>query len=920
MKWAHRAVIGAAVLLGIITAASSASPAPPPLLARSHSVEPGGAQLMAFGGRSFAQLHGTAAKLDAALADLSRHAGLARPGRLLAELHAMSPAARFTRSGATPMVAVDAVTRGDPQRLAAALVALGLKHPAIYRNDVGGWLPVSAIAAAAARTEVLSLRAAMPHTRGVIATQGDFAIGSQALRTTYPALTGAGVTVGVLSDSFDCYGVYAADAGQNGDPPVSGANGWAFNGFTADAASDEASGALPPAANINVLEEPGGAPGAGGAGNCLNYGAPLELPYTDEGRAMMQIVHAVAPDASLAFYTADDSEADFANGITALAAAGAKVEADDVGYFDEPFFQDGLAAQAIDTVEAQGVAYFSAAGNDSDLAYDNNSPSFTTTKSTLADGDSENLLIYGTSGGANVISLPVNVPELSPGEFLAIVLEWNQPYVTGAPGSPGASSEMDLCVTGANASTTVVNLDGNPTTCTGPNQTGSDPVQILIVGNSAAATSNTSAQTIDLIVGLYGGTTPTMIKLVVEDGGAGSTIDATYATNSATLQGHPSATGAAAVGAAAFYSTPSCGTSPALLEPYSALGGAPILFNTSGTAIAAETRQKPDFVGPDGVNNTFLGFQINSNTAPFVDNSTVPQCADEASYPNFFGTSAATPHAAGVAALMLQANPSVTPAQIYTNLRSSALAMGTVPNPGGGVYNFNAGYGFIQAEAATALLPGGPPVVTVTPSTVALGRSSTLAWYAVNDSACAASGSWIGAQAVNGTETLKPTATGSSTYTLSCTTPSGTQTGSATLTVVPALSITTTSLTSGQVGAGYSATLAATGGVSPYTWSVTGGTLPAGLTLSSSGAISGTPTAAVSGSSVTFQIADSESPPATQTVTLSMTIAAAPSSGHGGGGGLGGATLLALAGFVLARLLRVAPALLLRRVRSRDRR
>jgi hypothetical protein len=912
MTAAYRVALGAAVLLGIITAASSASPAPPPLLARARSAEPGGAQLMAFGGRSFAQLHGTAAKLDAALADLSRHASLARPGRLLADLHAMSPAARFTQSGTTPMVAVDAVTRGDPQRLAAALIALGLKHAAIYRNDVGGWLPVSAIPAAAARTEVLSLRAAMPHTRGVIATQGDFAIGSQALRTTYPALTGAGVTVGVLSDSFDCYGVYAADAGQAGDPPVSGLNGWAFNGFTADAASDEASGALPAAAKINVLEEPGGTAGAGGAGDCLNYGAPLELPYTDEGRAIMQIVHAVAPGANLAFYTADDSEADFANGITALAAAGAKVEADDVGYFDEPFFQDGLVAQAIDTVESQGVAYFSAAGNDSNLAYDNNSPGFTTTKSTLADDTQENLLIYGTSGGTNVTSLPVKVPELAPGEFLAIVLEWNQPYVTGAPGSPGASSEMDLCVTGANASTTVVDLDGNPQTCTGENATGTDPVQVLILGNSAAATSNTAAQTIDLIVGLYGGTTPTMIKLVVEDGGAGSTIDATYATNSATLQGHPSATGAAALGAAAFFLTPNCGASPAQLEIYSSLGGAPILFNTSGQAITAETRQKPDFVGPDGVNNTFLGFLLGTGN----DTSTVAQCANNASYPNFFGTSAATPHAAGVAALMLQANPSVTPAQIYTNLRSSALAMGTVPNPPT-TYNYSAGYGFIQAQAATALLPGGPPVVAVAPSTVALGRSSTLAWYAVNDSACSASGSWSGAQAVNGTETLKPTATGSTTYTLSCTTPSGTQTGSATLTVVPALSISTTSLASGQVGTAYSATLAATGGVSPYTWSVTGGSLPAGLTLSSSGAISGTPTASASASSVTFQVADSESPAATQTVTLSMTIAAAPSSGHGGG--LGGSMLLALAGFVLARLFRAGPALAPRRARDRPR-
>ena len=76
---------------------------------------------------------------------------------------------------------------------------------------------------------------------------------------------------------------------------------------------------------------------------------------------MLQIVHDVAPDTALAFYTADSSEADFAAGIGKLATAGAKVEVDDTGYFDEPFFQDGIVAQAIDAVESQGVAYFSAA-------------------------------------------------------------------------------------------------------------------------------------------------------------------------------------------------------------------------------------------------------------------------------------------------------------------------------------------------------------------------------------------------------------------------------------------------------------------------------------------------------------------------------------------------------------------------------
>ena len=57
-------------------------------------------------------------------------------------------------------------------------------------------------------------------------------------------------------------------------------------------------------------------------------------------------------------------QANFARGILALHAAGAKVIVDDVIYLAEPMFQDGIVAQAVDQVAARGTAYFSAAGND----------------------------------------------------------------------------------------------------------------------------------------------------------------------------------------------------------------------------------------------------------------------------------------------------------------------------------------------------------------------------------------------------------------------------------------------------------------------------------------------------------------------------------------------------------------------------
>jgi len=130
----------------------------------------------------------------------------------------------------------------------------------------------------------------------------------------------------------------------------------------------------------------------------------------------------------------------------------------------------------------------------------------------------------------------------------------------------------------------------------------------------------------------------------------------------------------------------------------------------SGNRLAAPIiRQKPDFVGPDGGNDTFLGFTLTSSQVA----TTIAGCQDNLHYPNFFGTSAAAPHAASIAALMQESNARVTPTQIYGALRSSALPMsGTTPN-------FNSGYGFIQADASLPLIPPGAPALALSATTVA---------------------------------------------------------------------------------------------------------------------------------------------------------------------------------------------------------
>jgi hypothetical protein len=103
--------------------------------------------------------------------------------------------------------------------------------------------------------------------------------------------------------------------------------------------------------------------------------------------------------------------------------------------------------------------------------------------------------------------------------------------------------------------------------------------------------------------------------------------------------------------------------------------------------------------------------------------------------------------------------------------------------------------------------------------------------------------------------------------------PPNTASQSFTVTVTAPLVITTTSLPGGVVGTAFSATLGATGGVQTYTWQIAG--LPAGLTPSSAGVISGTPTAPGT-SSVSVTVTDSAVPPNSATSTLPLTVVLPP--------------------------------------------
>ena len=102
--------------------------------------------------------------------------------------------------------------------------------------------------------------------------------------------------------------------------------------------------------------------------------------------------------------------------------------------------------------------------------------------------------------------------------------------------------------------------------------------------------------------------------------------------------------------------------------------------------------------------------------------------------------------------------------------------------------------------------------------------------------------------------------------------PVQTATANLSITVYSTFAITTTALPGGVAGSPYHASVIATGGTRPYSFAVISGSLPAGLSMSSHGAISGTPSGSSGTSNFTVQVADSSVPIQTATANLYITI------------------------------------------------
>lgn len=527
-----------------------------------------------------------------------------------------------------------------------------------------------------------------------------------------------------------------------------------------------------------------------------------DLPGTNEGRGMAQIAYKMAPKARLGFATANGGEVNFANNIRALAALPgyeyppevqkgfkADVICDDVGYSDEPFFQDGLISEAVDDVFAAGVSYFSSAGNDigtydydSEFRFVPNDGHATDGTNIKLTGVPTNLYAGGFHNfnpqpGQKDIAQTVNVPSVPP----ATNFQWSDPYnqvlefdpnaiftqhavyvnqeLTFVTPSLTAGQNYVITVTadeGSSFDAIVTVKDPNGNIIVNNQDTGTDETINLfppVTGAYTLVVTNFGGTTGAFTVNVYNGLNPqisTDFNLLVFDldgnylSGSSLTTNNTatnvpfeygatlpkagqsqvqyvIARSSLPTQPNPAGhfrwiirgNGLSGIGPAEYLTvnTPNtkghamangCNGTAAynvfrmsIPQYYTSPGPATVFFDKMGTRLPKpETRLQPGVAAADNANTSFFGGD---------------SVSDLDTKPNFSGTSAAAPHAAAIAALVLEAHGgpgSVTPAQMMTLLHNSAFDHDLDPNfASGGARTSDGGQVLFMAETDLGLNP-----------------------------------------------------------------------------------------------------------------------------------------------------------------------------------------------------------------------
>jgi uncharacterized repeat protein (TIGR01451 family) len=413
---------------------------------------------------------------------------------------------------------------------------------------------------------------------------------------------------------------------------------------------------------------------------------PGQAGSGDEGTAMLEIVHDLAPGAALGFATVNPDEATFAANVMALRnTANCTVIVDDAIYLSESPFQDNLIADAVNQVTAAGALYFSSAGNEGNL---DAGTSGTWEGDFKPNGNLDPVLgpgagtthDFGDGGQSDLITADA---------LDGVVLHWTDP-------AAASCNDYDLYILD-NSLSTVVEASTNLQTCT------QDPIEV--VGPASAGEQ--------VVVVQFNGANRLFNVLAFRGQLQLATAGCTRGHNSAAAAfGIAAAPAAAGIGPPAPNGPfPNPFDATQLPEPFTCDGPRRIFYDVNGNLLPGApagdfsstggvVRQKPDLTAADGVSTDVNNFRP------------------------FFGTSAAAPHAAAIAGLLRSALPSLTPVQVRGFLTGSAI---DILAPG---WDRDSGFGIVMAYQALQAAGAQPQAVlalgTVTPTEVTPGGDTAI--------------------------------------------------------------------------------------------------------------------------------------------------------------------------------------------------
>jgi uncharacterized repeat protein (TIGR01451 family) len=518
------------------------------------------------------------------------------------------------------------------QSLGARIVSFQARYGSIRAR-----LPLAATEAIAAMPEVRSVRRASRAVLEHFDSEGD-ATHRVAQARAFFGVDGTGVKICVLSNGVDSLALLQSE----GDLPT-----------------------------VDVQ------PGQAGSG--------------DEGTAMLEIVHDLAPGAALGFATAGPDEATFAANILGLRGnAHCDVIVDDVAYLSESPFQDNLIADAVNQVTAAGALYFASAGNEGNLdagtsgTWEGDFNPNGTIALLPRGGTVHN---FGDGGQSDMITADTSND--------GVVLHWADPA--------GAScNDYDLYVLDHGLSA-VVEASTDPQSCT------QDPIESVgpaVAGEQVVVVLHSGANRLFNVLAFRG-----QLRLAT----AGCTRGHGVAAAAFDVAAAPAAAGIAPGEPSGPFPNPFASTQ--LLEPFTCDGPRRIFFDVHGNLLPGApagdfsstggvVRQKPDLTAADGVSTDVNNFRP------------------------FFGTSAAGPHAAAIAGLLRSALPSLPAAQVRTALTVRGVLTGSAIDVLAPGWDRDSGFGIVMAYQALQAAGAQPEAVlalgTVTPAEVTPGGDTAI--------------------------------------------------------------------------------------------------------------------------------------------------------------------------------------------------